>query len=150
MNIDQNAPLHAQKEIVILAPIERVWEVLTDIERWPEWQPDVATASLDDPLRAGTGFRWKAKGLAIASTIQEFDPPRRIGWTGRSTGMGAIHRWTLEPAQNGTRVTTQESLSGWLTRLLKISDPRFLEKSLAGSLQVLKAQVERSLVQETK
>lgn len=41
MNIDLNAPLRAKKEIVIAAPIEKVWSLLTRIGAWARWQPDV-------------------------------------------------------------------------------------------------------------
>jgi ABC-type multidrug transport system ATPase subunit len=40
---------------------------------------------------------------------------------------------------NGTDVITEEFLSGWLARLMKFSDAQFLEKSLEGSLKILKA-----------
>lgn len=40
---------------------------------------------------------------------------------------------------------TEESLSGWVPRTLKLFDPSFLEKSLQNSLQVLKAHVEGML-----
>jgi hypothetical protein len=41
-----------------------------------------------------------------------------------------------------TRVITEESLSGWLTRLPKLFDPNFLEKSLEASLKLLKNKAE--------
>ena len=40
---------------------------------------------------------------------------------------------------NGANVVTEESLSGWLARLMKFSDAQFLKKSLEGSLKILKA-----------
>ncbi len=143
MHIDQNAPMTARKEIFIAAPVENVWGVQTDISRWPEWQPDVTSAKLEGDLAVGATFRWKAKGLSINSSIQELEPGRRIGWTGDSIGMQAIHIWTFEPQEDGTRVITEESLSGWFPRILKLFDSTFLEKSLAGSLQVLKTRVEQ-------
>jgi uncharacterized protein YndB with AHSA1/START domain len=142
MEINREAPLNSRKEIVISATLDTVWSVLTDVKRWPEWQPDVAFARLDHNLGVGAVFRWKAKGFNITSTIQEFEPGRRIGWTGDSTGMKAIHIWSFEANDTGTRVITEESLSGWLPRVLRIFDSKFLEKSLARSLQVLKAQAE--------
>ena len=142
MEIDQNAPMAARKEIVIAAPNEKVWQVLTDIDHWSEWQSDVTTAKLDGELKKGTGFRWKAKGLNIVSRLQLVQPGERIGWTGDSVGMKAIHIWKLTSEGVGTRVTTEESLSGWLTRLMKLFDPTFLEKSLEASLQILKNRVE--------
>ncbi len=143
MNIDQNAPMAARQEIFIAAPLEKVWAVQTDIDRWPEWQSDISSAKLEGNLTVGTIFRWKAKGLGITSTIQDLVPGRRISWTGSSIGMKAVHIWIFQPWDNGTRVITEESLSGWFPRILKIFDSTFLEKSLAGSLQVLKTQAER-------
>ncbi len=143
MNIDDSAPLKARKEIVIGAPFETVWALLTDIERWPQWQPDVSSARLEGELAVGAVFRWKAKGLGIASKVQALEQGRCIGWTGNSVGMRAVHIWTLEPQGEGVRVATEESLSGWLAQIMKIFDPNFLEKSLESSLQVLKARAER-------
>ena len=93
-------------------------------------------------LKAGTVFKWKAKGLNITSIIQEINAMQMIGWTGDSLGMKAVHIWVLESGKDGTRVTTRESLSGWLARIFKLFDSGFLEKSLAASLQVLKKQAE--------
>ncbi len=132
----------ARQETFIAAPLEKVWAVQTDIDRWPEWQSDISSAKLEGNLAVGAIFRWKAKGLSITSTIQELEPGRRIGWMGSSIGMKAVHIWIFEPRDNGTRVITEESLSGWFPRILKIFDPTFLEKSLAASLQVLKIQTE--------
>lgn len=142
--IDTTASLSARKTIVIEAPIDVVWNVQTDIEAWPQWQPDISAATLDGALTAGSIFRWKAKGLKIVSTLHTVEPQRQIGWTGDSLGMFAIHNWTFEAEDLGTRVITEESLSGWLVRLLKIFDPQFLDKSLEASLQTLKAQAESS------
>jgi uncharacterized protein YndB with AHSA1/START domain len=142
MIIDQNAPLKARKEIVIQASSDTVWSALTNISQWPGWQPDVSAAKLDGDLSVGSVFHWKAKGLNITSVIREIDSQNSIGWTGDSIGMQAVHLWKLEPLGNETRVITEESLSGWFPRLLKIFVPSFLDDSLSGSLNVLKKHAE--------
>ncbi len=143
MDIDHEAPLSGSKDVVIDAPVENVWTVLTTIDRWSEWQSDVSEAKLEGPLAVGSTFRWKAKGLPIVSTIQAVEPERQIGWTGKAIGMQALHLWRLIPQNGGTRVMVEESLTGWMVHLLKLFDPAFLEKSLTGSLQALKARAER-------
>jgi uncharacterized protein YndB with AHSA1/START domain len=142
MKIDYNAPLHAEKDILISAPLEKVWSAITQIDQWSKWQPDVTTSKLDGSLATGTMFYWKAKGLNITSTIQILEPMQSIGWTGESLGMQAIHIWTFEKREDSVYVKTEESLSGWFPRVLKLFDPKFLEKSLQNSLQILKAHVE--------
>lgn len=142
MNIDYDAPLHARKEILIAAPIEKVWSDITGIDQWLEWQPDVTSSRLAGDLAVGTYFYWKAKGLTIVSKIAVLEPMNSIGWTGRSMGMQAVHIWTFTDRADSTFVTTEESLSGWFPRLLKFFDLQFLEKSLDNSLQVLRRRAE--------
>ena len=140
--IDTKAPLYARKEIFIEAPLEKVWDIQTDIERWPEWQSDIASTTLQGELTSGTTFKWKASGLGIVSTLHTVNPKNEIGWTGVSMGMFAVHNWTFKEQDGGTLVTTEESLSGWLASLFKMFDKNFLEKSLEASLQKLKARVD--------
>ena len=52
---------------------------------------------------------------------------------------------TLKPHQDGTLVTTEESMDGWLVNVMKVMMPRFLDKSLDGWLQSLKRQAEGSM-----
>jgi len=143
MIIDQNAPLYAKNDIVIYSSIEKIWSLLTEINKWPMWQPDVTSAKLMGNLSVGAVFTWKAKGLNIHSTIRELVPFKCIGWSGDSIGMNAIHCWSFEQQGNSMNVTTEESLNGWFSRLLKTFDPYFLNKSLAESLKVLKTAAEK-------
>lgn len=142
MNIDTKAPVFARKEILIHAPLEMVWKLQTDIENWNRWQPEITSAKLEGALEADTIFRWKAKGLNIVSTLHTVNPLKQIGWTGLSLGMFAIHNWMFEARGETTLVITEESLSGWLTRLMVLLNPRFLERSLETSLNNLKFNAE--------
>ena len=142
MEINQRAPLVARKEIFIRAQPQVVWEIHTDINSWSQWQPGIASSKLDGPLTAGAVFQWKPGGMTINSTIEVVEPNERIGWTGTAIGTQARHIWTLKPQKDGTLLTTEESMDGWLTRVLKAMMPRFLEESLDTWLQSLKKQAE--------
>lgn len=144
MDVNDRAPLVARKEIVVAAPVEKLWAMQADINHWPGWQPGVTQAQLDGEVIVGNVFRWKGGGLNITSTLQIVEPPHRIGWTGKAIGIDAVHIWTFEPDGAGTRVRSEESWSGWLTRLLKLFDPHMLEKSVDTSLQVLKTTAEQA------
>ena len=47
---------------------------------------------------------------------QFVERPHRLVWTGRSLGLNAIHSWTIVADGEGSRVRTEESLSGWWLR----------------------------------
>ena len=145
MEINQQATLVARKELVIQAHPDVVWQIHTAINAWSQWQPGVTSARLDAPLRVGSTFQWKAGGLSITATVQVVEPGQRIGWTGRALGTQAKHIWTLQPHQDGTLVTTEESMDGWLVKVMKVMIPRFLDKSLDDWLQSLKRHAESSL-----
>jgi len=142
MEINPNAPAYARREILIHAPREKVWQILTDLENWPQWQPEIAFVKPQGELKKSVTFRWKAQGINITSRLHTLQPPQYIGWSGVAPGMKAIHNWVLEAHENTTRVISEESLSGWLTRLMIMFDKRFLEKSLETSLLRLKQHCE--------
>jgi uncharacterized protein YndB with AHSA1/START domain len=143
MEINRQAPLATHKQMFIPAPPEVVWQIQTDIDEWPQWQAGIDEARLEGPLAAGSTFQWKSGGLTVTSTIQEVEPQRRIGWTGKALGTRARHIWTFEGQDGGTLLATEESMEGWLVSVLKLFMPGFLEDSLDTWLQSLTLEAER-------
>ena len=142
MQINEKAPLVTERNIFIEAPPEAVWKVHTDVETWAEWNRGIPRAEGAAPLEVGKTFRWKSGGVTIASTVLVMVVNKRIGWSGIALGSRARHLWILTPEANGTRVTTQESMEGWLPSVMKLLMPKMLEKSLDAWLQDLKRKVE--------
>lgn len=142
MNINYHAPLVAHREIFIQALPEVVWKTHTNINNWSHWQPDIDKARLKGPLAPESTFQWKAGGLSITSTIQLVEPEQQICWTGKALGTRAEHSWMIKGHNNGTIVTTEESMEGWLINILKFIMPKFLEKSLDTWLENLKSRAE--------
>jgi hypothetical protein len=141
--IDEQAPVVGASEIEIAAAPEVVWEVLTEFEQWPSWNPDVKSMSMDGPVAEGSVFRWKAGPGAITSTIRWVEPPRVIAWTGRTLGIRAIHFWSLEARDGTTLVRTEESYDGVVARLLRRPLRKALQRGLEDGLRYLKAEAER-------
>jgi len=137
------APVRSRREIDVAAPPEVVWEVLTDFDRWQEWNPEVKSMSFDGPLAPGAMFRWKAGPGTIVSTVEEIDRPRYIRWRGRTLSIAAVHEWRFEGRDGGTHVETDESFSGMLARLLRGSLQKQLDRALEEGLVHLKREAER-------
>ncbi len=143
MQIDESAPAIARGQTQIAATPQAVWDLLTDFERWPEWQPKVRSLTLDGPVAPGTVFRWKPGMATITSTHRAaWTPPARSAWSGTATGIQAVHVWRLKAAEGGTAVATEESWDGWLVRALKGPMGKTLQKEIDAVLAHLKAAAE--------
>ncbi|HEX5589034.1 MAG TPA: SRPBCC family protein, partial [Candidatus Limnocylindrales bacterium] len=97
--------------VVVDAPIERVWAVLADIERQPEWMHDLKSVELLTPLPVGVGTRARGKvqafGVAVEDPIEitAFSPPSHfaIRHEGLVRGSGDIR---LERGPSGSTTVT--------------------------------------------
>jgi hypothetical protein len=140
--INERAPVVGASEIETAAAPEAVWEVLIAFERWPSWNPQVESLTLQGGVAPGSVFRWKAGPGTITSTIQRVERPRLIAWTGKTLGIKAIHFWHFEPRNGRTFVRTEESYDGLIGRLLRRSLQKTLDRALAEGLGFLKTEVE--------
>jgi hypothetical protein len=132
--INDRAPVKATVLIIIQAPPEKIWGLLTNIKDWATWQPDISDVAIQAAPAVPVPFTWSTGGMKIHSTIRLFAPDRSIGWTGRAFHIHAIHVWTLSPLPDGrVLVETRESMDGWLvdkfysSRQLQESDKKWLE-----------------------
>ena len=53
MEINQAAPVFARKEIIIDAPVSKVWQTQANIEEWPQWQPNITSVKMNGGLQPG-------------------------------------------------------------------------------------------------
>jgi uncharacterized protein YndB with AHSA1/START domain len=141
--INHAAPVVGTSETEVDASRKVVWDVLTGIELWPSWNPDVKSVSMDGGLAQGATFRWKAGPGTIISTLQHVEAPARIAWTGTTFGIDAMHVYSLEARDGVTLVRTEESYDGLVARLFRGRLQKTLEDSLESGLRHLKAEAER-------
>ena len=111
-------PIEVRNETVIEASIERVWDLLTDVERWPSWYRAcrwVRVESTGDAARP-VSFRWKAHPVALRSTVVTSDRPHTFAIIADARGVHAVRTFTLRPALDGlsTVVVSHETQVGWL------------------------------------
>ncbi len=70
----------AQAETVIDAPFQRVWDVMLDLKRYPEWNPFTVQIDCPEGMRAGAPIdlhvRWAdGSGLISHERISYVQPP---------------------------------------------------------------------------
>jgi uncharacterized protein YndB with AHSA1/START domain len=143
--IDASAPVVSHAEAEIHAPIDGVWAVLTAIDRWPSWNPDVEWVSMVAPVERGSTFRWKAGPATISSLIEHVESPSVIAWSGKTLGIRAFHVWRLASENGTTHVRTEESYHGLVARLLRRSLRKTLDAALADGVGYLKAAAESAV-----
>jgi uncharacterized protein YndB with AHSA1/START domain len=91
---------------LIAAPSSAVWNVLVDLDAWPQWGPTVSGARLDPPhaeLSLGaTGTVRTAVGLTVPFVVTDFEPGRQWAW--KVAGIPATHH-SVQPAGRQARVS---------------------------------------------
>ncbi len=122
-------------EITIDATSQTVWEVLTDLGSYHEWNPFIVESGGDVAPGNRLVNRMQPPGGKAATfkpTVTEVEPARIFEWLGRLGVPGVFdgrHRFELEPTPSGgTLVVHTERFRGLLVRPLRRSlDTRTLE-----------------------
>jgi len=95
--------------VKVQAPVEKVWEVLADVERWPEWTASMTKLEVlgDSPLGVGARVRIKQPGLpAAVMTVDEWQPGDRFRWSTSNPGVRTVADHELAAQGDGTTAVT--------------------------------------------
>jgi uncharacterized protein YndB with AHSA1/START domain len=155
--MSERAARELRAETTIAAPPERVWEVLTDLRRMPQWSPELVRMV---PLRSGglkvgqqyLGInRRKAVVWPTRSVVTTVEPGRSLAWDTRSSGARWVYE--LQGEGGGTRVVHRRPVPRRVTWLSRAFAPLFLggndghadelEQGMGRTLERLKVAVER-------
>lgn len=143
MNINQQAPVIQKREIIIEATPEEVWDILTNINAWQQWNDRIKKSSMQEELVVGSPFTWTINGSKIKSRVHSLSPYKMFGWEGKAFGASAIHNWYLEVCDHGTKVTVEESMEGWVINLIKKKMNEKLADDMEYWLEHLKVECEK-------
>jgi len=143
MEINRDAPATAEGELEIDADPRTVFSVISAIDQWPSWNPDVRSVTLQGPVQPGAVFRWKSGPSSLTSTLQVVDPPHEIAWTGTTMGIKAVHVFRFQANDGRTLARSEESWEGLLASLLRRYSRKTLDKGIRSVLAHLKTEAER-------
>lgn len=126
---------------------ETVWAVLTDVERWPEWNGSVRrTQRLDDgPFGVGSTVRMEQPRLRTAVwRVIELDPLRSFTWTAASGGVTSVGGHRLTPlGDDAVRVDLTMEQTGLLAPLVGLLASSTIRRYLRMEADGLKRHSER-------
>jgi hypothetical protein len=107
--------------VEIHAPPGRVWAVMSDVGRWPEWTPSVIRIRRlgGAPFAVGSRFRiHQPKLLPATWRVTNLEESRSFTWVASGPGLSVTGRHAVEPAEHGSRATLSIEFEGVLGPLV--------------------------------
>jgi uncharacterized membrane protein len=105
-----------EHEATINAPADLVWDVYSDVERWPEWTDSITRVQYvdGDTITVGARTRIEQPKLPKAEwEITEVEPGHSWTWASKAPGIKTIAVHEVTPAGSGkTRVRSEIVQSG--------------------------------------
>ena len=116
------APL-LQAQIDINAPVAKVWALVSDLRRMPQWSPQCRLMKSFGPVRQGTRTinfnRRKFLVWPTTSTITEVIPEKKLAF--RVNANNTVWSYELEPTDSGTRVVESRHAENGVTAFSNMS-----------------------------
>ena len=102
--------------VEVFAPPERIWAVLVDVDRWPEWTPTVTRVERleEGPLAVGSQTKiWQPQLTPVVWRVTVLDEAAGVfTWTTSKPGIQVTATHTIEANGDGVRVTLSLDYSG--------------------------------------
>ena len=135
--------------IDVAASPDRVWEVLVDVERWPEWTDSVSSVRPLDPGPLTVGSRVEVSQPRIPTgtyTVTALEPGSAFTWEQRQPGstVSAHHECAPLP-DGGTRVELSVAMGGVVGGFVGRLYRRLTARYLAMEANGLKARAEATV-----
>jgi len=149
-----------EASVEIDAPVESVWELVSDVTRTGDWSVECRGAEwLDGATAAKASARFRGRNRRNATRwsrvceVLEVDPPRRLSWRTLPTRLlPDSTRWEFELASTGAGSLLTErmqvlNIPGLYDRMFALMLPQHRDRTpdLEADLQRIKAHVEQQM-----
>lgn len=91
------------KSILINAPLEKIWGLMADTSRTPEWVDGVRESERTGERREGKGLRWRESSIL------------------KNQNIDMEHEFTEWDPMTCARIKTSLPMNGWMDRVLKFT-----------------------------
>lgn len=110
-------------EIEIKAAPEKVWQALTNLEKYPEWNPFIrhATGTLQTGEKVDIKIKTGSKEMTLHCTVVKVEPNKELRWkyhVALPVLFSGEHSFIIEPGEgNKIRFIDREIFNGLLVPL---------------------------------
>ncbi len=87
-----------KREMEIDAPVEKVWEVMTDSNHWPQWFPGMDSVANVTSTSQGGSFEWTDEGRTGRGSVVSAVPMKRLEIMTQMGDDKDSHVFTLRPS----------------------------------------------------
>ena len=134
--------------IQINAPIDFVWGILTEVEKYGEWNPFTPQAQTDFKIGSPAHLRVRMgpTKMKITETVCAFEKPQLIAWTktfGARWFLVAVRQQILEPVDD-TRCTyhNTDQLTGLMAPVVLLLNGGYMRRGFNDVAKGLKCYAE--------
>ena len=137
-------------EVIIAAPVEQVFDMVADERNEPRYNPRIARAEKTSPGPVGRGTRFTAQPAGMGARgvmtveIVDYDRPRRLATSIRSSYLDVDGTLTFDQADGGTRMRWSWSMRlrgamRVLSPVVRAIGPRWEHRNWAGLKQFMES-----------
>jgi uncharacterized protein YndB with AHSA1/START domain len=141
---------HINGEIIIAAPADQVFDMVADERNEPRYNPRIVRAEKTSkgPVGRGSRFTAQPRGMGTRGVmtveIMDYDRPRRLTTSIRSSYLDVDGTLTFDPADGGTRMRWSWSMRlhgamRVMSPVMRAIGPRWEQRNWAGLKQLMES-----------
>ena len=134
--------------IDIHAPAARVWQVMSDVDRWHEWTASITSIKrlAGKPLAVGSRALVRQPRFPPALwTVDAVEPGKSFTWVSVAPGLRVVGRHSVEETTSGSRASLSLDYTGIFGELLARMTKDITKRYLSFEANGLKARSENPL-----
>lgn len=142
---DSRSIMLTRHEINIDALPVVVWQVLTQLNNWPDWYPEITEPQISFTVDKKKTSLWKLthfhfyfSRVKLEGHVSEFYLNQKIAWVVAGNGTMAYYHWQIIPTEKGCKVILKTAQRGWKVWLSKWISKNRLSRKLQNWLNCLR------------